>query len=328
MTLAERYIYVVYQKKSFSEAAKELFVSQPALSATVARAEKELGFRIFDRSTAPLTLTEQGRIYIDTLNEIEEVRHVMEKRLEQLAKKERHDVLVGGTIFVAQNLLPHICGEHLNRFPQTRFSVDMSIYETPMRDKLTAHTLHLMMVYSYDETLFSVKPLFEEQRVIAMRKELLPTPALARYALSREDILLRRYDESVKIDDLSLFYNTPFLPQRPDTQIATFTNTFLQNVPTSPHAIPTIPGLASNYLLMCNGLGAAITTDTIIAASYANSEDLIFFVPKTPTARATVSMIYAKNFELPYAAARFLETATEMCENGKILSLFHLKSLP
>ena len=47
------YVYAVYQEKSFSKAAKKLFVSQPALSRMVKKAEDEIGAPIFDRSTLP-----------------------------------------------------------------------------------------------------------------------------------------------------------------------------------------------------------------------------------------------------------------------------------
>ena len=36
------YIYTVYKEKSFSKAAKKLFISQPSLSATVKRIEKNI----------------------------------------------------------------------------------------------------------------------------------------------------------------------------------------------------------------------------------------------------------------------------------------------
>ena len=51
------YVYAVYQEKSFSKAAKKLFVSQPALSRMVKKAEDEIGAPIFDRSTLPITVT-------------------------------------------------------------------------------------------------------------------------------------------------------------------------------------------------------------------------------------------------------------------------------
>lgn len=50
------YVYAVYQAKSFSKAAKELFISQPSLSASVKRIENKIGYPIFDRSTKPFSL--------------------------------------------------------------------------------------------------------------------------------------------------------------------------------------------------------------------------------------------------------------------------------
>ena len=37
----EKYVYKIYEERSFSAAARALFVSQPSLSARVARLEKE-----------------------------------------------------------------------------------------------------------------------------------------------------------------------------------------------------------------------------------------------------------------------------------------------
>ena len=56
------YVYEVYLARSFSAAAKKLFISQPALSAAVKKVEKQLGITIFDRSTNPITLTQAGRV--------------------------------------------------------------------------------------------------------------------------------------------------------------------------------------------------------------------------------------------------------------------------
>ena len=62
-----KYIYAVYQNKSVCKAAKQLYVSQPALSAAIKREEERLGFQIFNRKTLPLTLTAEGRCYIDAI---------------------------------------------------------------------------------------------------------------------------------------------------------------------------------------------------------------------------------------------------------------------
>ena len=43
-TLA-KYVYEVYRSKSVSAAAKKLYISQPALSSSIKKAEKELGWK-------------------------------------------------------------------------------------------------------------------------------------------------------------------------------------------------------------------------------------------------------------------------------------------
>ena len=70
MESVAKYVYEVYKKGSFTRAAKELYISQPSLSTAISRLESDLGFLIFDRSTIPCSLTAEGRIYIDSLEEI------------------------------------------------------------------------------------------------------------------------------------------------------------------------------------------------------------------------------------------------------------------
>ena len=70
MELGAKYILSVFRNKGFSAAARELGIAQPSLSATVAKFEKELGFKVFNRGTNPLSLTEEGQIYINHLNEV------------------------------------------------------------------------------------------------------------------------------------------------------------------------------------------------------------------------------------------------------------------
>ena len=65
-----RYAYEVYKERSFSLAAKRLYVSQPALSLTIRKLEDELGLQIFDRTTKPVSLTAEGKVYMETAQHI------------------------------------------------------------------------------------------------------------------------------------------------------------------------------------------------------------------------------------------------------------------
>ena len=68
-----RYVYEVYKEMSFSKAARNLFISQPSLSAAVKKEEAQIGFPIFDRSSNPIQLTDLGKEYIRSIEIIMDV---------------------------------------------------------------------------------------------------------------------------------------------------------------------------------------------------------------------------------------------------------------
>ena len=59
----------VAEEKSFSIAAKHLFISQQSLSKQIAKLEEELGSQLFLRSR-PLGLTTDGKLFLQTAKEI------------------------------------------------------------------------------------------------------------------------------------------------------------------------------------------------------------------------------------------------------------------
>lgn len=66
MTLRDMlYMTVIAGEKSITKAASRLYVVQPALSQCVQKVEKELGSPIFVRGTSGVTLTAEGRCFIE-----------------------------------------------------------------------------------------------------------------------------------------------------------------------------------------------------------------------------------------------------------------------
>jgi DNA-binding transcriptional LysR family regulator len=65
-----RYFYEVAKCLNFSQASHNLYISQPNLTKYIANLEKELGFRLFDRSTHHCTLTEDGRNFLQHTEEL------------------------------------------------------------------------------------------------------------------------------------------------------------------------------------------------------------------------------------------------------------------
>jgi len=65
-----KYFKTVAEIGKISEAAQSLFISAPALSASISRLEKELGVCLFDRTNNRIKLNPQGQIFLRYVNQI------------------------------------------------------------------------------------------------------------------------------------------------------------------------------------------------------------------------------------------------------------------
>ena len=79
-----KYIYQIWQDRSFTKAAEHLFITQPALSTAVRRVEESIGAPLFDRSRRPLELTEAGMIYIEAIRKMNYLENELSTRINDL----------------------------------------------------------------------------------------------------------------------------------------------------------------------------------------------------------------------------------------------------
>lgn len=74
------YFAAVARYQSFTKAAEELHVAQPAISQQIQALEKELGFKLFDRNHQKISLTRAGRsYYIDTISVLDSLAAAHDK---------------------------------------------------------------------------------------------------------------------------------------------------------------------------------------------------------------------------------------------------------
>ena len=66
MTLTQlQYTLAVAEQGNFTQAAEKCFVTQPTLSMQVQKLEEELGVKLFNRNTKPISLTAIGEKIIE-----------------------------------------------------------------------------------------------------------------------------------------------------------------------------------------------------------------------------------------------------------------------
>ncbi len=324
MELSAKYVYKVYTEKSFSAAAKALFLSQPALSAAVARHERELGIRIFDRTTVPLSLTPEGRIYIETLEEIMESETNMRHRLRQLSAAAYGSLSVGASNYTSYYLLPTICGAFYRRHPEIEVSIDAGniggVGNLP--EKLKKQDLDLILSYEFDPHEQEATPIFEEQLVIAMHRLLPGAAALSHLAVTREELLGESYPPEKELSDLSAFAHVPFLPFAKGTNTYRYMADLLGDYAVASYIIKNARHSGIHYNMMCAGVGATLTSTSAVAVSSFPSEDILYFVPKGKRARRTVYAIYKKGIPQEPIVKEFIAVAREVSVGAKALSLY------
>lgn len=117
------YVLTINEERSFSKAAKKLFISQPSLSQYINRLETQLGVTIFDRNTTPLTLTYEGELYIETALNIMSILENLRKKFDDVSDLKIGRLNIGLTPSKANNPLPAILPVFKAKYPGIDFMI-------------------------------------------------------------------------------------------------------------------------------------------------------------------------------------------------------------
>lgn len=308
MELAERYIYTVYETKSFSKAARKLYITQSSLSATVKKHENKLGFLVFDRSKSPIELTQEGKIFIDYLEEINQNENTMKERIRSISNPHYEHLAIGGTSFFSHHILPKACKRFHSLYPNIRIQLDIgeANYASTMFDRLDTGQLQLVIGFDIDKPKYTCVTLADERYMVAIRKDLLKDERLLPYALTRKEVLFSKIPNEKIITDYSLFENTEFLKIKSTGILWQDMSKFLAQCPSSPCYITNCRNIDYIYNMMLLGLGAAPTTDTVVKA-HPKCKDVCYFVVKLAKPSRRAMVVYRNDIPLPKGAKDFID---------------------
>lgn len=293
METIAKYAYEVYKKGSFTKAARSLYISQPSLSAAISRLEGELGFRIFDRTTIPCALTSEGRIYIESIEEILESESNMKKRIKELSDVERGSITVGGSSFAAYLILSEVCSEFYKKHPKINLTLDIGNVGSSLVlfEKLDNNELDILVTYATNDTKYITEPLVEERMVIAMNRKMRGAEKLRHLAVTREEIIEKSYSPEREIEDVSIFSDVEFLEFSRKSDTGKRMAKILGSYKSSRCKIQNARQSEMHYNMMCAGVGAVLTTSlAIVQKPY--DEDVLFFIPKGEESYRKIYLAY------------------------------------
>lgn len=304
------YIYEVYKEKSFSLAAKKFFISQPALSAMVKKVEIQLGVTIFDRSTSPITLTEAGKIYIKSIEEMRSLKKRLQEELNDMGALKTGKLILSGENFVSSFIMPKIIMKFAEVYPGIK--VELVESNSPdLRQLLLTDAIDLLVAHDFDSKLYSCEPLFDEMVILAVPKKLNINNNLVDCALSLQDLKTGRHNStSCPTVNLSAFKDEEFLILKKGNDMQRRAQILCENAGFTPNARIYLDQLITSYNMACAGMGITFVTD--ILATSANGENCVYYKIKGEDTTRRMYIGYKRNRYISKACSAFIDTAKEV----------------
>ena len=238
-----------------------LNISQPALSKQIINLEGELGLKIFDRSTTPLSLTAAGEHFIQQAEELCYREEQLLRSMEQFRSGEAGRLTIGISPFRCMYMIPHIIKKVRDRFP----GVQIVLHETgsdTLRKEAAEGKYDLAIVnLPVDDTVLEVTPLEADTLVLAVPKALcggLPAGGEVDFSLCRD---------------------LPFVVVGQNQEMRRLFDQLCAGADFHPRVAAEVVGLSTAWALAHAGVGAAVLPlQFVSSASF--DENLILFTLK------------------------------------------------
>lgn len=308
MDLEMKYVYTVYKCKSFSEAARQLYITQPALSLAVRRAEEALGTQIFDRSARSLTLTQAGELYIRKYYEIRDLENELNRQVSDLSGLLTGTVHIGGTNYFNSYILPPVITAFHAAYPGIQLELsEAGSYELPALLKENRIDLTFLSGLSAKDPYIRI-PCFRDTVLLCVPKSFPLDERIKKAALTNLDVLAGKHlEKETEALPVSLFSSLPFILLSRGNNLYDRCMKLFESEKMEPQVVMTISQLATAWHLACEGLAATFISDRLVTKG---SESVWFFRIGSPLFDRNFDLIMSERRYISHAMKAFADTFT------------------
>lgn len=282
---------------SFSKAAKELFLTQPTISAHIASLEKELGVRLFVRNTKEVGLSDDGKDLYKYARQIVDLEKKVEERFGEKDSGEKHCVTIAASTIPAQYLLPKI----LIRFNEKHPEEQIKIIETDSTKVVTQIVEHMADV-GFTGTVLEKKhckyiPFYKDELVIITpntekyQKLMQESPNDIRWLL-KEHVIMREEGSGTRKEAKKQ----------------------LKRAGVNPSELEIIASIENQETIkksVRQGMGVSVLSRLATEEETRDGYVLAFPIPKADAGR-DINLVYNKNYQLSGSAERFIRVVREV----------------
>lgn len=282
---------------SFSKAAKELFLTQPTISAHIAALEKELNVRLFVRNTKEVSMSDDGRELYQYARQIIDLQKKIEERFESGKDGGKHLITIAASTIPAQYLLPKVLIRFNEKYPQEQFK----ILETDSSKVVTQIVDHVADI-GFTGTVLEKKhcryiPFYKDELVII-------TPNTEKYRKLQEE----------SVGNIKWIMEEHIIMREEGSGTRKEAQKQLKHAGIVTDNLKIIASIENQETIkksVRQGMGISVLSKLATADEVEAGFMLAFPIPKADKGR-DINLVYNKNYQLSRSAERFIKVVKEV----------------
>lgn len=156
----------VAKRRSFSKAAEELFISQPAVTKHIKELERKVGMGLIQRRRGGFALTEVGKILFKYTHKISSHLMDIENLLEDLKKDHQGILKIGTTESYSKGLMPKLLSGFQASCPFMKIALDVGNSEEIEKSLLVYKNDLVLIAVTKKTSRFESIPFLKEELVL------------------------------------------------------------------------------------------------------------------------------------------------------------------
>lgn len=304
------YVYEVYKERSFTKAAQNLYISQPALSSTIKKLEKDLGYPIFERKGREVRPTYVGEKYLEAVEEICQIRKNLMCEIDDLVHLRKGKIVLGSTTFIVSNVLPAMLRQFRRENPEIELEILVE-QSTVLRQKLEKGLVDIAIDNALvQEPEYGYIPFLQEHILLGVPED---DPINQRYRDYQIPVDTIRdvecdYTKLPKID-IFAFREQPFVLLKSGNKMRQIASSIFTERGVSPKVSFEFDQLMTSISFAEGGFGCCFLTDTILRY-VGPCKNVVYYQPKTQFSDRTLFIMHKKNKYLSFACREFISHLT------------------
>lgn len=312
--LQTEYFLAINEERNISKAAATLSIAPQTLSRSLDFIEKELGTRLFERST-PLTLTDSGKVFLDYARTTVEQRRKLDNAINDIKGNICGTIRLGISYNRGPILLPYTMARFQVKYPK----IDFYIFEG-RRAEIERAMLSGKVDLSIEHVPFEDPDIVYEEIMRDNLYLLVPRELIVSHYGSRSPAVIRDIISTGRIAPIA---DCPFLLNQRGNSIRAAVESIFEEEQLHPVIGMEVENMETCLNMCALGKGVTVYPGSFLSTKQLDEgrDDILLAKMKYARAQYTLGVAYRRKHYLTAASKYFIQVLKDqLCESIKHLN--------